>query len=93
MTDAQENRHFTLHVDFLAADIDQARSQAATYTEWLNQLRPEVDGYRACISLAGAWSESTAVFCTASGLDATDICTDTAGHAGCHHGPGGRWGG
>jgi hypothetical protein len=62
-----ELRRFTLHVDFMAVDEQEARSQADAYAEGLNRLRPEVDCYTARISVEGDWSRTTAAFCGASG--------------------------
>jgi hypothetical protein len=83
-----ELRRYTLHLDFVAADEQQARRLAEAYAQGLTDLRPEVDGYTARLSAGDDWSRPTAVFCGAPGPDATDVCTDSAGHPGRHHGPG-----
>jgi len=86
-------RRFTVHLDFMAVDERQARGHAQAYAEGLNRLRPEVDTYTARVSMDGDWSRLAVVFCRTPGPDVTDVCTDSAGHSGWHHGPGAsnRW--
>ena len=92
-TDGAAMRRFTFHVDFMAVDERQARLQAEWYAQGLGHLRSEVDTYTACVSVEGNWLGSVVVFCGAPGPDSTDVCTDSAGHGGWHHGPGAshRW--
>ena len=81
-------RLFTVHLDFVAASEPEALVQAVTYAEGMNTLRPEVDCFTARMSADGNWSRSAAVYCGAAGPDEGDVCLDSAGHAGWHHGPG-----
>jgi hypothetical protein len=86
-------RRFTLHIDFMAADEHQAHRQTEAYAQGLGQLRSEIDTYTARVSVEGNWSMSTPAFCGAPGPDPNDVCVDSAGHPGLHHGPGatGQW--
>lgn len=79
---------FTLHVDFLAADHSAALDLAEAYTEALNLLRLELDGYTARVSADGDWTRPATVYCGAPGPDPSDVCTRRDGHPGPHRGPG-----
>jgi hypothetical protein len=85
--------NFTLHVDFLAKDEEQAAFRATLYVEALNTLRTEVDSFRAQVSAESNWSASVPLYCNAPGPDPMDICLESFGHAGRHRGPGatGKW--
>jgi hypothetical protein len=92
--DQSGRRKFTLHLDFLAVDKEQARLRAEQYARALNMLRPEVDCFTARLSADGDWRCPMAVFCGSPGPHEMDVCVGSAGHPGLHDGPGasGRWG-
>ncbi|HWH01262.1 MAG TPA: hypothetical protein VNV66_18575 [Pilimelia sp.] len=72
-------RTFTLHLTFLATDIEAARHQAAVYAEALNTLRPEVDSYTARLTAPPLDPASSGVYCSAPGPKVNDMCIDIAG--------------
>ena len=79
---------FTVHIDFLADDEDEAMFRAMAYAEGLNALRPEVSSYGARLSGQADWSAAVPVFCNTPGPNPADCCVDRFGHEGRHHGPG-----
>jgi hypothetical protein len=52
-TTADTRRRFTLHVEFAADDVSEARTTAAALAQGLGRLRPEVDAGSALLSPAG----------------------------------------
>lgn len=84
-------RPFTLHLDFLAADTDNARWSAAGYANALMHVCPEVDAYRARISVERDGSAAVPVFCQTLAPVGESVCTDIAEHGGWHHDSVDRW--
>jgi hypothetical protein len=86
--DEPEQHDFTLHVDFVAGNEDQALLQAEQYLQALGILRTDIDSFQARVSARQDWSTSIGVFCNAPGPDARDCCVSRFGHDGWHHGVG-----
>jgi hypothetical protein len=84
---------FTLHVDLVARDEDQALLRAEQYVQALNVLGRGVDRRWACVSATGDWAASVGVLCNATGPLPTDVCLSRFGHDGGHRGTGptGSW--
>ncbi|MBX7266050.1 hypothetical protein KIF24_08455 [Micromonospora sp. Llam7] len=80
-------RRWTLHLTYLAPDPQEAREQAAVYTEGLTILRPELPAGAALLSRADAWNHVEPVFCGRIGPD-SEICMDVTGHPGFHRAAG-----
>ncbi|MGW0434974.1 hypothetical protein ACWDV4_20845 [Micromonospora sp. NPDC003197] len=74
---------YTLHLTFPAADLDAAREQAASYTEALIVLRPEVGLSPALLSRADQWNHIAPVTCSLRGPDG-ERCIRPNDHLGCH---------
>ncbi|MGC5052722.1 hypothetical protein ACLQ2S_14845 [Micromonospora sp. DT48] len=84
---SRPDRHFTVHLGFVAADLVAAREVAVGYAEALSVLRPELMIGASALSPADAWQRAERLFCGAVGPD-SERCVDVAGHPGFHHGPG-----
>lgn len=67
-------QQFTVHLNFLAEDEEQAIDFGEAYAEALTFLRGEVDGYTTEISSYTDWTEATHVFCGAPGPDRNESC-------------------
>ncbi len=76
-------RRWTLHLTYLAADMQEARDHAVVYTEGLTILRPELPAGAALLSRADAWNHVEPVFCGRIGPD-NEVCMDVTGHPGFH---------
>jgi hypothetical protein len=85
MTIVTGRPRFTVHLDFVAADADAARTFAAGLTEGLGALYADVDAFSAVQSpaTAGLAECTEPVFCGAVGLDGR-VCRDLHGNAGLH---------
>ncbi|MFY1703223.1 MULTISPECIES: hypothetical protein [Micromonospora] len=80
---ADAHRRWTLHLSYLADDLQAAREQAVVYTEGLMILRPELPGDAALLSRADAWNQVEPLFCGLPGPDG-EVCADVTGHPGFH---------
>ncbi|WP_407938826.1 hypothetical protein [Micromonospora rubida] len=72
-------RRWTLHLNYLATDLREARDQAVVYAEGLTILRPELPASAALLSRADAWNHVEPVFCGRIGPD-SEVCMDVTGH-------------
>jgi hypothetical protein len=88
----EHDRRYTLHLDFAADDVGQAREVAVALAQGLGILRPEVAPYSAAVSARDAWRDAAPIFCMAGGPDGA-FCADVAGHPGWHResGTDGMW--
>ncbi|GIJ20981.1 hypothetical protein [Micromonospora lutea] len=84
---SRADRHFTVHLGFVAVDLVTARETAVGYAEALSVLRPELAIGASALSPADAWQRAERLFCGALGPDG-ERCVDVAGHPGFHHAPG-----
>ncbi|GAB3159443.1 hypothetical protein GCM10027290_64350 [Micromonospora sonneratiae] len=78
---------FTVHLDFGAASLTEAREQAVRYAEALSILCPEIAIETTQLSYVDAWDHIEQLFCGAIGPDG-EVCVDVCDHPGFHRADG-----
>ncbi|GAB2953483.1 hypothetical protein GCM10027280_47360 [Micromonospora polyrhachis] len=78
---------FTMHLDFDAASLADAREQAVRYAEALSILCPEIVIETTQLSYMDAWQRIEQLFCGAIGPDG-EVCVDVWEHPGFHRAEG-----
>ncbi len=79
----EQERRYTLHVDFAADDPAKARELAVALATGLGVLRPDVETYSARLSAGDRWTDAQPAFCMADGPDGA-FCGYPARHEGWH---------